>query len=661
MGARIRAYDWAATSLGPPETWPQGLRTAVRIMLTSRQPIWVGWGPQLVYLYNDPYKAIIGGKHPWALGQPVSVIWQEIWDEIAPMLSTAMGGTEGTYVEEQLLIMERNGYPEETYYTFSYSPVSNDDGTPGGIICANSDDTSRVIGERQMALLRELAAGTANARSWRDAGKRSAEALATDPRDVLFALLYLEERHGGQFVLAGAVGMDVGHVAAPDTIGRQQMEPWSLLEMIETGASLRIVEDLRAHFGCPMPTGAWKVQANRAAVLPILPSGTNGRAGALIVGLNPYRLFDDSYRGFLELAANQISAALANAEAYDEERRRAEALAELDRAKTLFFSNVSHEFRTPLMLMLGPVEEMLADSELSARDHTRAEVVHRNGMRLLKLVNALLDFSRIEAGRAHASYQPTDLAAFTTDLVSNFRSATEKAGLSLTVDCPPLPEPVYVDHDMWEKIVLNLVSNAFKFTLDGGISVSLGVEKGPAGQLAVMRVKDTGIGIPAAELPRLFERFHRIEGARGRSFEGSGIGLALVQELVKLHGGSIKVTSEEGCATEFTVRVPFGTAHLPEKSIHSDSGAASSAIHAHAYVEEALRWLPDSATNAMLAHEVASAGAQPPETQARAKILLADDNADVRDYVRRLLGDRHDITAVADGEEALKRLRVQPA
>ena len=220
----------------------------------------------------------------------------------------------------------------------------------------------------------------------------------------------------------------------------------------------------------------------------------------------------------------------------------------MDRAKTLFFSNVSHEFRTPLMLMLGPVEEMLADSELSARDHPRAEVVHRNGMRLLKLVNALLDFSRIEAGRAHASYQPTDLAAFTTDLVSNFRSATEKAGLSLTVDCPPLPEPVYVDHDMWEKIVLNLVSNAFKFTLDGGISVSFGVEKGPAGQLAVMRVKDTGVGIPADELPRLFERFHRVEGARGRSIEGSGIGLALVQELVKLHGGSIKVTSEEGYA-----------------------------------------------------------------------------------------------------------------
>src|ERR1700757_4070485 len=160
LGALIRAFDWATTPLGPPQDWPQSLKTAVRIMLTSRQPIWVGWGPELTYLYNDAYKSIIGGKHPWALGRPTSEVWREIWADIGPLLDTAMGGIEGTYVEEQLLIMERNGYAEETYYTFSYSPIPDDGGRPGGIFCANTDATERGIGERQLALLRELAAKT---------------------------------------------------------------------------------------------------------------------------------------------------------------------------------------------------------------------------------------------------------------------------------------------------------------------------------------------------------------------------------------------------------------------------------------------------------------------------------------------------------------------
>ncbi len=168
MGALMRAYNWTSTDVGAPANWPQSLKTAVRIMLTSRQPIWIGWGKDLIYLYNDAYKSIIGGKHPWALGQPTKAVWQEIWNDIGPMLATAMTGLEGTYVEEQLLIMERNGYPEETYYTFSYSPIPDDDGSTGGIICTNTDDTQRVIRGRQLALLRDLAAGTADARTWKE-------------------------------------------------------------------------------------------------------------------------------------------------------------------------------------------------------------------------------------------------------------------------------------------------------------------------------------------------------------------------------------------------------------------------------------------------------------------------------------------------------------
>ncbi|HEY7241765.1 MAG TPA: ATP-binding protein, partial [Burkholderiales bacterium] len=268
--------------------------------------------------------------------------------------------------------------------------------------------------------------------------------------------------------------------------------------------------------------------------------------------------------------------------------------------------------------------------------------VHRNALRLLKLVNTLLDFARIEAGRTHASYEPTDLGALTAELASNFRSACERAGLALEVDCPPLAEPAYVDREMWEKIVLNLLSNAFKFTLEGKIGVSLR----SASDHFLLKVRDTGAGIPEEELPRAFERFHRIEGVHGRSHEGSGIGLALVQELVKLHGGSIEAESELGRGSTFTVRIPRCAAHLPADRIRAPRGT-STAVRAGAYVDEALSWLP---------------GAEPTDEARTAgpRVLLADDNADLREYVRRLLAQDYEVEAVSDGIAALAAARANP-
>ncbi len=417
----------------------------------------------------------------------------------------------------------------------------------------------------------------------------------------------------------------------------------------------RLVESLLSKLP-GLPKGSWLVHPDRAALLQIAPAGETGRTGVLVVGLNPFRLFDENYRGFLRLVAGQISAAIASADAYDQERRRAEALAELDRAKTTFFSNVSHEFRTPLTLMLGPLEQSLAEGHtLPPEEQERVRVAHRNGMRLLKLVNSLLDFSRIEVGRAQASFESTDLAALTAELASNFRSATEKAGLALVVDCPPLPVPAHVDRDMWEKIVLNLVSNAFKFTFDGQITVRLAQDGGAA----TLTVRDTGTGIPKAELPRLFERFHRIEGARGRSYEGSGIGLALVQELVNLHGGSIRVESEEGGGTAFMISIPLGTAHMPPERLRSARALGSTAMRAQAYVGEALRWLPEANADQATEDEASALTVEAPLTGAvaRSRVLVADDNADMRDYVCRLLASRHDCEVVADGAEALAAVR----
>jgi len=658
MGGMMRSLDWSATPLGSAQQWPQSLKTAVRIMLTSRQAMFVWWGEELINLYNDAYKSILGGKHPEVLGQPASYVWREIWDQVGPRAESAIRNNEGTYDEALLLIMERNGYPEETYYTFSHSPVPNDQGGTGGIICANTDDTQRIIGERQLALLRELAARTADARTFDEACTLSAKCLETNPYDLPFAMIYLVDTGRECVVLAGTSGIERGHAAVPETIALDSDSPWPFAEAIATHKPC-LVADLEALFGS-LPTGAWQRPPHQAVIVPIAPSGQTGKSGILVVGLNPFRLFDDNYSGFIDLVAAQIAASIANAQAYEEERKRAEALAELDRAKTIFFSNISHEFRTPLTLMLGPLEDMLANpAGPTPSERSQLETAHRNSLRLLKLVNTLLDFSRIEAGRVQAVYEPTDLAMLTADLAGMFRSAIERAGMRLCVDCPPLPEPVYVDREMWEKIVLNLLSNAFKFTLEGEITVALHW----AGDHVELEIRDTGTGIPAEEIPHLFERFHRVEGARGRTYEGSGIGLSLVQELVKLHGGTIQVSSIVDQGSCFTVLIPTGYAHIPKERIGKTRTLASTTMRAATYVEEALRWLPEEGSRdwGLGTREEFSASPQSRRpTPSSARILLADDNADMRDYVKRLLVSQgYEVETVVDGVAAKKSVRQQ--
>ncbi|MEQ5844391.1 MULTISPECIES: response regulator [Paraburkholderia] len=661
MGALIRAHGWSTTSLGEPGNWPQGLKTAIRIMLTSRQPIWIGWGPELLFFYNDAYKSIIGGKHPASLGQPTEVVWHEIWSDIAPLLATALTGEEGTFVEQKLLIMERNGFPEETYYTFSYSPVPNDDGSAGGIICANSDDTARVIGERQLMLLRELAASTADARLWRDACELGVRALQTDSHDIPFALLYMAEPGKADVTLVSAIGIEPGHRAAPASMHDTNAAHWPFVEVLRTQTPL-LVSDLAQRFGAGLPGGPWNREPAQAFVLPVTPGGETARAGVLVAALNPCRLFDDGYRTFLNLVAGQIGGAIGYAHAYEEERTRAEALSEIDRAKTTFFSNISHEFRTPLTLMLGPLEELLARPDATNEvDRNLIEITHRNGLRLLKLVNALLDFSRIEAGRFQIATQPTDIAAFTAELASLFRSAIETVGLKLEVDCGSAPLIAAIDRDMWEKVVMNLLSNAFKFTFDGEIRVT--VRQAGDGSIE-MSVADSGIGIPPDEIPRLFERFHRVAGSAGRSVEGSGIGLAMVQELVKLHGGTIGVYSEPGTGSRFTVVLPaaLGRAAAPEPAL---AAPATLSRHALASVDAARRWVPVSnplsdieVDETQPLPDMSETPAATPGAKVAGRVLVVDDNTDLRDYMHRILSQAgHEVMVAVDGQDALEKVR----
>jgi signal transduction histidine kinase len=521
MGALMRALDWSATPIGPVEEWSQALRTTVGLLLRNRFPLILWWGPKFVQFYNDTYRPILGDKHPKSMGQPASECYSEIWHIIGPMIEAPFSGLPATVDDDLLLLYNKRGFLEETYWKVAYSPVPDETVRPtgvGGVLATVAETTEHIYGERQLRTLRELGARSADAKTPQQACQAAAATLIGNPFDVPFALFYLLEPGGKQARLIASCGFDEAGPANPALIDIEDEKPWPLRSVVQHGDK-KIISDLRELFG-PLPSGRWSQSPHTAIVLPLTTPDQPYAYGVLIAGLNPHRELNDGYRTFFDLAAGQVTTAIRNAKAYQDERKRAEALAELDRAKTTFFSNVSHEFRTPLTLMLGPLEDLLskAEEDLPSEDRDQISLVHRNGLRLLKLVNSLLDFSRIEAGRVQAVYEPTDLATFTAELSSVFRSAIEKAGLSLNIDCPSLPEPIYVDREMWEKVVLNLLSNAFKFTFDGEISVSLRW----CGDHVEVDVKDTGTGIAPEELPHLFERFHRIKGARSRSYEGTG-------------------------------------------------------------------------------------------------------------------------------------------
>ncbi len=649
MARRIREFDWAQHPLGPPKNWPNSLKVVVHLMLSSSFAMWMGWGPEFYFFCNDAYLPTLGIKRDNILGLSAKKVWEEIWDDVGPRAESVVRTGEATWDESLLLFLERSGFAEETYHTFSYSPISDDDGSIGGMLCVVTEETERVIGGRRLALLRDLGSDLAMMKSEEDVCRAVATRLRERPQDLPFALIYLRTADGKAAHLASAHGVVQGSSLAPEIVQGESGEAWPMVDVFNQSSSV-LVTDLSGYLDS-LPATPWGQKPRSALVVPLAQQGQEQPAGFLIAGLNSYRPLDEAYRGFLDLLAGQIAAGLASARAYEAERKRAAALEEIDRAKTAFFSNVSHEFRTPLTLMLGPLAELVENKNagLPAAEHGLVSVAHRNGMRLLKLVNSLLDFSRMEAGRMKAHFEPTDFAAYTAELASSFRSAMEKAGLDFVVECPALSEPVYLDHEMWEKVVLNLLSNAFKFTLQGEVRIKVRELE----EAFEMTVSDTGAGIPEDARPQLFERFYRVQGVEARTHEGSGIGLALVHELVKTHGGTVRVESEVGRGSSFIVTLPRGLAHLPPEQCAAAPARQVTGHQAKAFISEALRWLPDQAGADTLPPD----GTKEEDATLRPRIILADDNADMREYISRLLAERYEVISVADGQAALDAAR----
>ncbi|MBW4452296.1 MAG: response regulator [Nostoc indistinguendum CM1-VF10] len=657
MATRINRLDWSQTPLGAINTWSQSLKSVVKTLLASSYPMILTWGTDFIQIYNDAYSQLIGEKHPAALGIDIRITLAEAWDTLGPMIETVMSTGVANLTPALLLLLERSGYREESYFSVSHAPAEDDSGQIVGMLAVCSEVTQQVLGNRRLRLLRDLSSKAGATQSVEATCLDALAVIPSSPMDVPFALLYLRDSDTTRLILQGTVGIQAGKVVSPRTIELETngTDVWSLAKAAN-GETILIeaVDEYITILG-----GAFSEPVKSAIVLPIASFGQTATLGVLVAGISPSRELDEGYRSFYELFAGQISVLVRNAQAYEEERRRAEALAELDRAKTVFFNNVSHEFRTPLTLILGPLEDVLSskNGSLTTEEREQLQLVHRNSLRLLKLVNTLLDFSRIEANRIEAVYEPVDLAVLTTELASVFRSTIERAGLRLIVDCPPLPEAVYVDREMWEKIVLNLLSNAFKFTFIGQISVTLRWYT----EYVELEVQDTGTGIPAAELPHLFERFYRVQGSRGRTYEGSGIGLSLVQDLIRLHGGSVRVISKLNQGSSFIVLLPTGTAHLPTERIASGHDLPNTASVTAAFVEEAWRWLPEKGRGSREKEEVITSNslAKAASPNSPARILLADDNADMRDYLKHLLQPCYEVEAVTDGVAALAAARRQ--
>jgi signal transduction histidine kinase len=675
----IREKDWSDTPLGPIASWPESLLTFLNFCLNSKYPFLLYWGSSFNVIYNDAYIPSLASKHPAALGRPGNEVWSEIWGSvIQPRVQQVLSGEPATWLEDQQVIVCRNGFFEETYVTRSHSPIYLNHGEVGGVCSSGMETTKLVLSERRFCTLGELTTIIIQGKSIEEVCKTTAEVLKKNLSDIPFALIYLLDPYNDKrLILQSTSGITAGGISAPESIDIRNENTWPMTEVFRQKASIIIETPSSSPFG-RLPGGPWPESPRISIAIPIRSIFSDSDViGVLVLGISPRLVFDDEYQRFCKLIADQLAKLISSAKAYEEEKKRSESLAKLDREKTAFFTKCSNEFRTPLTLMLGPIEDALLDKnqELPPEQKERLEIIHRNALRLQKLLNSLLYFSRIETDRVQALFEPTDLSSLTSDLAGTFRPAIERAGMRLIIHCVSIPEPIYVDRTMWKKIVLNLLSNAFKFTFSGEIEVRLE----PSGRHVELTVRDTGTGIPEKEIPHLFERFYRVEGTRGRTPEGSGMGLALVHDLVKFHGGMLSVESKLAKGTQFVLSIPQGTAHLRKDrvSVSSEQEELSS-IDPRGYVEEAFSWLSDD-HQANQSFEVPNTphciedyhlseslihSRFEDKTQAQLKklpqLVVTEINPDMRRYIQKILQTHYDVQVFENVEMALHSINQKP-
>ncbi|MDQ4118682.1 MAG: SpoIIE family protein phosphatase, partial [Actinomycetota bacterium] len=646
----VARTDWASTPLGPRESWDRELEDSLRFLLEIRQPTVVWWGPQHTLLYNDAFVPSAGDRHPSSFARPLAEGWPEIAAHLADDLDAIANGTlHGIYREDDVIVLDRAGHPEETHWQYSATPIRGSAGQVLGLITMCNETTGKVVGARRMRLLASLGEIARDAPSVDVVVQRLVAVLGPASDDVPCAVIY-----------------DPAGEAERVTVGITDPPPdWT------PGERELTAEPLVHREVYPTPVDGRNAPV-RHIVRALLrtPDGTVTRG--VVLGGAPRLQMDDDQRAFLRMVIGHIGTALTVAAAQEVDRTLRDGQARTEQVRTGYYAALGDEFRTPLTLVLGPLDRLREHTDPAVRDEIA--LAQRNAQRMLKLVNGLLDVSSLNSGRPEGMFAPTELGTTTAELAAAFVPVTDRAGLRLDVDCPPTDRPVWIDRDMWEKVVLNLLSNAVKFTHDGGLSVSLEL----SGEQAVLQVADTGVGIAPERIEQVFQRFHRVRDAAARSQDGSGLGLSLVQQLVRIHGGSVDVSSTPGEGSTFTVRVPLGFAHLPsDRLVRTGVSARTVPSLAAPYVAEALRWMPDPArrdTGAPTLDMGPSAGDEPGadgtpgegldvgglSLDHKDRVLVVDDDPDMRAYLQHLLSERWTPQVVTSGTEALDAARSAP-
>jgi signal transduction histidine kinase/DNA-binding response OmpR family regulator len=625
-----RKTAWEHTELGDPERWGPELCAAIRTVMPSKVPMLLWWGDELVQIYNEAYRRLVGSKHPESMGQRAALSWAEVWEDLGPRVALVRDSAEANFEEDLLLLIDRHGYLEETYWTFSFSPIFSAQGGILGVFVATTDATLDVVEARRLDIVRDLAiVSSADFSSREGIAVEVIHVLEKNRQAVPFAALYLLDDSGG-LVQAAGYGLSGSSAALPLRVAADD-STHPLMEV--AGTRVRREMGYEPLDICSVPGPLGPRPPDSAFVVPL---GAMGRPleGVAVLGINPYRRVDQRYLTYATLVTRQLTALFVEVRAAAQERARAAALAELDQSKTEFFANVSHEFRTPLTVALAATRE-LRRSGLSPEQTTHVDAVQHSAVRLNRLVDTLLNFAQAEAGHLSFSPEAVNVAELTADVLGMFRSAIESAGLTLDLDVDDDLGSWQLDREAWVKVVANLVSNAYKFTETGSIAVTL--SRGEDG--VVLRVRDTGRGIAPDDLEVVFHRFHQVVRGPARGVVGTGIGLALVKDLVDAQGGHVDVVSTPGVGSTFTVTLPAARTGSPAPvpleiaplvdGLLSDLGAADEQPTVHV------------------------AGADRPT------LLLVEDHADLRAYLTRLLAeDGWNVMAVPDVPSALSSRRV---
>ncbi|KAI8619659.1 hypothetical protein BC830DRAFT_1103147 [Chytriomyces sp. MP71] len=700
MGDLVRNHDWSLTApeLGPFQAWPSSLKTAASIVLSSKIQALLLWGPDLrIMAYSDnciptfaakvcifflspissrpliiiTSRVLLRLQHPSMLGGSYKVVFREVWPFIQDRVLKTKNEGVTVYVEDRLYKLFRRGFLESCFFTVTTTPVLAESGHFEGVITWSIETTTKSLSNRRVSFLRDLGIAMIGAPNRKGLWDEFDRFVKERNEDLAFAVTYLKREDGTLARSEASIG--TGSYAFPDTLDPADTngDPSFISSRIRESWNNRKVIEI-------VPPEASSEHKN--GVVLVIPITTNNdeTPALLVVGTNSSLAFDQAYTEFVQMIQHEVSMAYVNIKSLETAKAQAQALMELDKAKTSFFMSMSHELRTPLGLIIGPVEDCLIDPDfaLTENQSMQLELVRKNSVRLLKLVNSLLDIGRLNSGCMKAVFRPIDVSEKTGQYFSMFQSAIEKAGLKYLTEIENVdPNVVFLDEEMWQKIIFNLLGNAIKFTLKGHIKGALRLC--PDKKFIEFSVEDTGVGIPDNQIAKVFDQFQRVEYTGGRSFGGSGIGLALVNDLVKFHGGSISLQSTVNVGTTFTVRIPVGKQHLPQDQVGFRAASEETLTrpnqhtikNMNAYLEEAMGFV-----HSENADNIGNGGASPchPKSGKRKSIILSavrddsnaiflvDDNADMRKYLGRILSRYWSIVETFENGklalEAMKRV-----